>query len=326
MLLPRRLNTRIILIVSCILFATGITYGWMTARSQAASLLSAMRVNSSIMVANFAETCARYLLVQDYAELESFLLKSAEISGVRRLQLYEPDGALIWDVSNDSSGPPKARTGIVRISPPPVRAASITSENDLLIIWQPVMAGNMLGWLKTSFSLSAIKEAQSRIWANTLSMTMAWVAGSAVLVVLVLRPTVRSIRRLTEFATQLDDRKGDQIALVGQPLEISDLAASLNEASIKLLSSERLLLDEQERLHKSEENYRRLNEELEERVRERTAELHEKNAELARMNRIFVGRELRMVELKEKIRDLENRAASAGEQCAVAASEPFQGK
>jgi PAS domain S-box-containing protein len=42
-------------------------------------------------------------------------------------------------------------------------------------------------------------------------------------------------------------------------------------------------------------------------VRERTAELEEKNLELQRMNKLFVGRELRMVELKERIRALEKK-------------------
>ena len=49
----------------------------------------------------------------------------------------------------------------------------------------------------------------------------------------------------------------------------------------------------------------RLNEELEQRVQERTAELAAKNADLERLNRLFVGRELRMVELKQRIRELE---------------------
>ena len=55
----------------------------------------------------------------------------------------------------------------------------------------------------------------------------------------------------------------------------------------------------------ADEALHRLNEELEQRVRERTAELEEKNGELERMNRLFVGRELRMVELKERLHKLE---------------------
>ena len=46
---------------------------------------------------------------------------------------------------------------------------------------------------------------------------------------------------------------------------------------------------------------------LEERVKERTTELEEKTAKLERLNKLFVGRELRMKELKERIKELEER-------------------
>ncbi|GFO56326.1 hypothetical protein GMSM_33330 [Geomonas sp. Red276] len=59
----------------------------------------------------------------------------------------------------------------------------------------------------------------------------------------------------------------------------------------------------------AEEGLRFLNAELELRVKERTAELEMKNEELEHANRLFVGRELRMVELKERIRELEGHDA-----------------
>jgi PAS domain S-box-containing protein len=58
----------------------------------------------------------------------------------------------------------------------------------------------------------------------------------------------------------------------------------------------------------AEEKILRLNEELEQRVRERTGELERRNYELEQMNKAFVGRELRMVELKERIRELKERS------------------
>ena len=56
-----------------------------------------------------------------------------------------------------------------------------------------------------------------------------------------------------------------------------------------------------------EEKLAKVNEELEQRVKERTRELERRNYELEQMNKAFVGRELKMVELKERIRELEKK-------------------
>ncbi len=56
-----------------------------------------------------------------------------------------------------------------------------------------------------------------------------------------------------------------------------------------------------------EEKIVKMNEELEQKVRERTVELHETIAKLEELNRVFVGRELKMAELKKRIEELEKR-------------------
>ncbi|MBC2699077.1 MAG: PAS domain S-box protein [ANME-2 cluster archaeon] len=55
----------------------------------------------------------------------------------------------------------------------------------------------------------------------------------------------------------------------------------------------------------AEEALQKLNEKLEQRVHDRTVELEKKNAELERMNKLFIGREIRMAELKKQIVELE---------------------
>lgn len=62
----------------------------------------------------------------------------------------------------------------------------------------------------------------------------------------------------------------------------------------------------------AEDQLRDLKETLEEKVRERTAELERKNGELERLNRLFVDREFRIRELKDRVRSLE-AASGTGE-------------
>ena len=62
-------------------------------------------------------------------------------------------------------------------------------------------------------------------------------------------------------------------------------------------------------LKQAESQLKKHREHLEELVKERTADLEKKTAEVERINRLFVGRELKMVELKKKIADLEQKTA-----------------
>jgi two-component system, cell cycle sensor histidine kinase and response regulator CckA len=81
------------------------------------------------------------------------------------------------------------------------------------------------------------------------------------------------------------------------------------------VSSSSIIIDEKECLlgvfrniterKQAEEQIRQLNKELERRVSERTAELEQTIAQLEETNRVFVGRELKMAELKVRIAELE---------------------
>jgi len=57
----------------------------------------------------------------------------------------------------------------------------------------------------------------------------------------------------------------------------------------------------------NEERIKNLNQELEGKVKNRTKELNDKLLELERMNGIFINREFRIKELKDKIKDFESK-------------------
>ena len=84
-----------------------------------------------------------------------------------------------------------------------------------------------------------------------------------------------------------------------------ELDMRVKERTFELTVSNEKLLNEIEERKRAQEGLNKLNELLEQRVRDRTDELEKKNADLQIMLKTFVGRELRMVELKEQIAKLE---------------------
>jgi len=111
-------------------------------------------------------------------------------------------------------------------------------------------------------------------------------------------------------------KREGMVAFAGHPLTVEERLVGvmamfsrnpLTDVTIKALASVSNEIAIGIERKQAEDALRRLTEELDQRVKERTAELEAKNAELARLNKIFIGRELRMVELKERIKELEGK-------------------
>lgn len=109
------------------------------------------------------------------------------------------------------------------------------------------------------------------------------------------------IRYVNERCVTEYDESGKAFRSLGTVLDITDRKRADDALQQQTVNLEAEVAERQ----KAQGELEKLNEELELRVRERTAELTRKNAVLETMNKSFVGRELKMVELKERIRELE---------------------
>lgn len=103
---------------------------------------------------------------------------------------------------------------------------------------------------------------------------------------------------------------------IGSKTEIGELAATFNEM-IKELKNSRESLEEAKtvleiKVQARTKELRELAESLDEKVKERTKDLQEKIEELERFQRLTVGRELRMIELKEEIKKLKKELEKYG--------------
>lgn len=255
---PRRLSSQLILLVSSILLTTGIISGWMTARKQSEMLADSMHRNAALVAVNLAERCAYHLVLNDYAGLEGLLLQTADSADIKRLRVSEPNGFLLGDVVSAPDG--KTQRGQLgeNITPPASFTTDFLIEGDELIVWQPITAGAPLGWLQATYDLSPIRAAKAETLKKALLFSLFWVICSVGLLLLFLQPLVRAINKLTVFAGCLNEHKGERVAIRQGTREIIELADSLNDASLRLLASERRMVEDRERLRQSEEKFRSL--------------------------------------------------------------------
>ena len=106
---------------------------------------------------------------------------------------------------------------------------------------------------------------------------------------------------VAQVNTALRIKKAEDL-LRGQKDLLEDM---VRERTAELANSNVQLKREIEERKRAEDELNKYKEQLEELVKERTSELEERNAELERMNNAFIGREFRVKELRDRVKELE---------------------
>jgi PAS domain S-box-containing protein len=246
----RRLDVRIPLVLSLILATLVAVFGWRLSRRQGEAHLQSVIQTAEILAQAHANDAGHFLLISEYAGLEQHLLECVRMPGIRALQVLEPDGRVICHVQRQTEtgtgqvlAPPRDRGWI-----PPRNRQLIERDRDRMTLWTPIVAGGLLGWLRTEYTLDSVREMQRVLWWGTGILGALLVTAGILMMIWTLRPPLRAIRDLAYFARNLNRRKGDQVAVQPVSFEIDELGAALNYASTELLSAERDLIAERERL------------------------------------------------------------------------------
>lgn len=107
------------------------------------------------------------------------------------------------------------------------------------------------------------------------------------------RNITNPIKKLTDVARKVSSGDFETKADVLSNDELGLLAYSFNK-----------MIDDLDELKKKIEKH---NEDLEKKVKERTAELEDKNSELENLNQIMVNRELKFIDMKKRVKELEDK-------------------
>lgn len=146
------------------------------------------------------------------------------------------------------------------------------------------------------FSMKSLVSIKKNILLNSISVIIVsfLLLGIALysLVAFFLKP----IKSLLEGVREISKGNLDYAVNVRSGDELGDLASAFNQMTVDLKKNKQAL-----------EGYSK---KLEQQVAERTATLSQKMGEFERMNKLMVDRELKMVELKKKIDELEHSSTN----------------
>jgi signal transduction histidine kinase len=222
--------------MSLLLIAAVLFYGWTINKRQASQYLGSISKEKEIMTKNFALMCADYLLVSDYAGMETFLMRAAESMDIREITVYEKTGTPIASIRHESGDIPrvvfsdekfKGAGGAVRV----------VKDGRSLIVHHPILSGSV-GWISVKYSLEHLYEMQATVFRYSLFIAFLGITIGCLILMLCIRPITNEIRFLTNFAKRLSESKGEQIPIRHCSTETEELAVALNDTSLKLAAAE----------------------------------------------------------------------------------------
>ncbi len=259
-----------------VLAMTAFTY--LVAEKESNTLSIELKKQAVALADNLAASTASYIIVKDYTSLESILTRAARFPSILDIQVINDTGLLLGDVYRDKDGDVQVRYKNDAATPPVDVERRIQVNNGLITVWQPVILGDLVGWIRTRYSLKRIAEVRHQIWKHNALIGSIVAIITILILSLYLRKPFHLLEQSTEFADALDEEAGRQIPVDHSYEELNRLTSALNRTSANLLAKN-------EALNQKIIEQQRQTDDLELRVQERTSELSVARDEAINANR-----------------------------------------
>jgi len=254
-----------------------VLFSYLVVEKEASTLSLELKKQALALSDNLAASTASYIIVEDYTTLESILTRAAMFPSIIELQVIDDEDKMLGDVFRNVDGEIETRFGNKIRSPSGKPKRHINVYDNLMVIWQPIVLGDLVGWNRIIYSLDRVAEVRAQIWHFNIFVGSIVVLVALVLLFIYLRRPVQLIEQSAAFADELDQHAGRQIEVDDSYHEIHKLTSALNRTSLSLQSKN-------EALKQKIEEQAQLTGMLEQMVLERTHELSEARDEAVRAN------------------------------------------
>lgn len=219
-----------------------------TEKDLVAAIEQTAREHADTLARVAARSAELYIISGDYTNLEQVLLETAAFPNVSQALITDAEGQVLSRVDNNPGARPTAIFSEEFIVPPEMAQASARIEGATLVVWQPILSGKVIGWVRVRYGLQAMQVARDYVRLETLVSIFAAVAFCVGVLWIYLRRPLRALHEAAAFAQQLGHQPGVQLDTGAGVAEIEQLRAALNFASRELDGRRQALLDSREHL------------------------------------------------------------------------------
>ena len=232
--IPARLSTRFVLLFTFLLTSAMITFSIHGMFEQTDHYEQNMEMNARGLAKNLAAVSADYMLTRDYTSIELSLTRASGFPGILEISISDDNGKLLGNVVRGEDGVPEPKYGLAPIETPKNIEEKTVFVNGTMIIWEPMVLGELLGWIKITYSSDSITDELIDIWIENTLVGIVVLIVTGLLLNYFLRTPVRAIQEYTDFAVRLDENIGGKTKVYSSATELLKLGTSLNHVSERL--------------------------------------------------------------------------------------------
>lgn len=196
------------------------------ANKQIASVYQRIESNAQALVQNVTLTSVSHIINNELDALEELLLKSAEFPGVVYLNIYDKNLSALA-IIHTTNGKPAISYDSASFKLPnyifDTKTQQSIKHKDSIEFIQPIKSNHIIGLLHAEFDAQDVIALRKAIWRDTIIVTVVIVLFNLLSLGLILLTPLRTIKKASQFALQLDKNKGTQLDIKAGSRELSNL-------------------------------------------------------------------------------------------------------
>ncbi|VAW55497.1 diguanylate cyclase/phosphodiesterase (GGDEF & EAL domains) with PAS/PAC sensor(s) [hydrothermal vent metagenome] len=229
-----RLNIQLSIFVTMVIIIAISSFSYYISKNQSQEISKQLRHEALVIADHLSVSNAAYVVTKNYTAIEQILMKTGKFKNIKIIQISNKNGKIISNIQKNETGDIYPLFDVSSIEVPTGKDILIQYSGNNMVVFQPIMLGDVIGWVKLFYSLSNVDDAEKNIWKNNTISGVLLILILEISFLILLRKPLSSIKRYTKFADDLDGLKGDKVNVDDSSTEMLMLGDALNRTSYNL--------------------------------------------------------------------------------------------